>query len=213
MPSPSDRTADAELSACVRRAAAGDAAAVAALVERLSPALLVQAEHRTSGALRRFVDPADVVNDVWLAALPKLAGFEAPPGRAVPAVLGFLSVVLLRRVRDLFEKHFAGKPAQVEAGATPSVDDPVARLAAETTGVVTRVVRQERGAALRAAVAELDPLDRAVVTLRAIEGQPPEAVARATGLTPNAVATRLRRALEKLRKSAPLTVFDDLADE
>jgi RNA polymerase sigma-70 factor, ECF subfamily len=204
---------DAELSACVRGAVAGDAAGLATLVERLTPALLVQAEHRVGGALRRFVDPADVVNDVWLAALPKLADFRPPRSRATAALLGFLGVILLRRVRDLYEKHFADKPAQIEAAAgASSTADPMAALSADTTGVVTRATRGERRETLRAAIAELDDVDRAVVVLRAIEGRPMEEVTKATGLGANHVSVRLRRALEKLRRLLPRSVFEDLVD-
>ena len=86
------------------------------------------------------------------------------------------------------------------------------QLSAETTGIVSKVVKGERYAALHAAVAELDELDRAVVVLRALEQLPNEAVAAMTGLQPNAVSQRLRRALAKLRERLPNSVFDDLDD-
>jgi len=195
----------------VRRAARGDDPAQAALVERFTPALLVQAEHRVGAPLRRFVDPADVVADVWLVALRRLPEFDPAAGRAVPTLLNYLGTVLLRRVRDLYERHLEGKPGVVGVDAAPEAGG--LELSAATTGVVTRVVRAERAAALRAALEDLDPLDRAVVVVRAIEGHPNAVAAALVGLQPNAVSQRLRRALARLRERLPASIFDDLHEE
>ncbi len=201
------------MSVVIRRAAAGDAAAVAAMVERFTPALLMQAEHRMTSALRRHVDPEDVVNDVWLAALRRIGDFRPAEGRAGATLMSYLGVAMMRRVRELYEKYVDRKPS---AGPADGVSDDPAKLpediAATATGVVTGVLRSERGAVLRAAVAELDDLDRSVVVMRGIEGQAPQLVAMLTGLSENAVAQRLRRALAKLRERLPATVFDDLGD-
>lgn len=202
------------MSAFIRKAAKGDAPSLAALVERFTPALLLQASYRITPRLRRFVDPQDVVNDVWLGALGRLSSFDPQQGRAVPTLLAYLGVAVMRRVYHLDSKHLKGKPTVIgNAGrdGDPSFD-PVADLPAETTGVVSRAVRSERWDALRGAIAELEETDRAVVVLRAIEQQPAEIVAGLTGLSPNAVAQRLRRALEKLRKLLPQSIFDDLVE-
>lgn len=205
--------ADREMSAVIRRAAAGDTAAVGAMVERFTPALLMQTEHRMGAALRRFVDPQDVVNDVWLAALRRFDAFRPETGRAGATLMAYLGVAVLRRVRELYERYVDGKPV---VALEPPPDDAGAALpqnvAATATGAVTAVLRAERAASLRAAIAELDELDRTVVVLRGIEGQPPQLVAMLTGLSENAVAQRLRRALEKLRTRLPATIFEDLGD-
>jgi RNA polymerase sigma-70 factor, ECF subfamily len=210
---PGSGRADDEWSGIVRRASRGEDAAQQALVERFTPALLAQAEHRVGVQLRRFVDPADVVADVWFVALRRLPEFDPPPGRATATLLAYLGTVLLRRVRDLYRRHMEGKPAIV--GATDVRGDGedsggLLELSAATTGVVTRVVRAERAAALRSALDELDPLDREVVVLRGIESQSNAVVAALTGLAPNNVSQRLRRALAKLRERLPASIFDDL---
>lgn len=220
MPAGSDRpandarfAADREMSAVIRRAAAGDTAAVGAMVERFTPALLMQVEHRIGAALRRFVDPQDVVNDVWLATLRRFDGFDPDEGRAGATLMAYLGVAAMRRVRELYEKYVHGKPVvAVAPGSADSQSPPAMDVATSATGAVTAVLRAERGATLRAAVAELDETDRTVVVLRGIEGQSPQLVAMLTGLSENAVAQRLRRALEKLRNRLPATIFDDLGD-
>ena len=53
---------------------------------------------------------------------------------------------------------------------------------------------------MRAALLQLEPLDRAVVVLRYLDDIPAEEVARILGLTPTAVRTRAKRALDKVRE-------------
>jgi RNA polymerase sigma factor (sigma-70 family) len=203
---------DRDLSLLLQQARAGSPGAVAGLVEHFTPALMLQAEHRVGAPIRRFVDPADVVDDVWLIALRRLPDFAPEPGRSARTWLAYLSTILLRHVRDLYGKHLAGKPL---AESPPTKDSHAApdwleAAAAEATGVVTRAARAESGAALREAIRSLDPLDRAVVVLRGIEGLSNEGVAALTGLLPNTVSVRLRRALERLRGRLPPALIADL---
>jgi RNA polymerase sigma factor (sigma-70 family) len=204
---------DRELSEHIRAAAAGSAASVARIVERFTPCLLAQADHRLGASLRRFADPADVVSAVWIIALRRLPEFDPQPGAAARTWLRFLGTILLRQVRDLYEKHLGGKPVAASPGGEPGVPDSGAGLPDDTTGIVTRAVRAERAEALRDAIAALEPLDRAVVVLRAIEGQTNDIVAASTGLAPNTVSVRLRRALTKLRERLPASCLADLAEE
>ncbi len=211
-PSPAD---DAAVSIAIRLAARGDARSIETIVARFSPALHMQARHRLTAALRRHVDPTDIVNDVWLATLRRLPQFEPDKGRAVPTLLAYLGTAVLRRVYELHCKHFGGKPPILPAHADSGsgAPGPLADLSADTTGVVTKAVRAERFETLHRACDELDPVDRAVVVLRAIEQQPNEVVASVTGLTPNAISQRLRRGMAKLRERLPDSIFDDLDDE
>jgi len=75
----------------VRRAKGGDRDSLAWLADRFSPLLLAQARYRLRGRLARWVQPEDVVQDVWAVALPALPGLEASDGRETPVVLKFLA--------------------------------------------------------------------------------------------------------------------------
>lgn len=59
--------------------------------------------------------------------------------------------------------------------------------------------RQELGAALREALGRLAPLDRDVFLMREAGGLGYDEIARACGLTPDAVRSRLHRARQQLR--------------
>jgi RNA polymerase sigma-70 factor (sigma-E family) len=61
---------------------------------------------------------------------------------------------------------------------------------------------------LRSALLRLEPLDRAVVVLRYLDDVPVDDVARVLGLSPTAVRSRAKRALDKVRA----TLGDHLPD-
>ena len=58
----------------VRSAVKGDAESLDWIVTRLSLLLRMQAEYRLKKVLRRYHEPDDLVNEVWLTALPRLPG-------------------------------------------------------------------------------------------------------------------------------------------
>lgn len=201
-----------ETSLRVRRALRGEPSSLEWLVDRFSPLLLVQARYRMQGPMRRHVDPHDLVQDVWLRALPRLGDFTSRGGRFTPALLAYLGTLLRNRARDLVSKHVAGKPVRLEGVASGSrtADDPLARTFDEMTGVVTRFARQEGSDRVLLSLEELDPQDREVVVLRAVEQRRNHEVAALLGEKPNTVAVRYKRALERLRALLPGSVFTEL---
>lgn len=68
------------------------------------------------------------------------------------------------------------------------------------TGPLTRLVRAERVADLRDAMAQLDASTRELLELRYGEDLPRETIATITGLTQSVVKSRLYEGLEKLRE-------------
>ena len=192
----------------VRRAMDGDVKSLTWVVARFSPLLLAQAHYRLGERLRRLYDPEDLVNDVWAVALPRFAGLSDRDGRHTPVLLRFLSTTLLYRFNNLVQKHITGKPAH--ANEDEGGPDAVRGMPQDTTGVVSRVLKDEvRGTVLRA-IDELDPNDREVIVLRAIEQNPNHEVATLLGEAPNTVAVRYKRALKKLQKRLPDSVFAEL---
>lgn len=189
----------------VRRAAEGDDASVAWLIQRFSPLLRAQARYRLGPRLARHVDPDDLVQDVWVRALPKLTGLTPREGRLTPVVLKFLSVTLLRRLKDLMQKHVVGKPQPLSQAATGDAtrSDAAADLAIDRTGVVTLALRRERASELAAAIDGLDDKDRAIVVLRAIEQRSNAEAALLLDLPADTASARYRRALDKLRHLLP----------
>lgn len=193
----------------MRRARRGDAESLAYVVERLTPLLLVQARLRLGPRLAREVEAEDVVQDVWAIGLQGLEGLRMETDRETPVLLRFLSTTLLYRVNDLLRRHLRrsgpgdGDPPRPSVGALP----------AETLGVVTRAVRDEASAEVRAAIEGLGEPERELLVLRGIEQRTNAEVAERLGLTPNAASLRYGRALRKLRERLPGTVLEELERE
>jgi RNA polymerase sigma factor (sigma-70 family) len=83
-------------------------------------------------------------------------------------------------------------------------------LPADVTGALTAACRRERDSEVAKRLAALDDKDREIIVLRAIEQNTNPAAARLLGLTESAVAARYRRALDRLRRKLPGSVFDDV---
>ena len=89
----------------------------------------------------------------------------------------------------------------------------LAALPDDTSGIVTNAVRRETEGAVTKALGELDPADREIVLLRAVEQNSNKTVAVLLGIEPNAASMRYQRALERLRAGVPGSVFDDFSAE
>lgn len=189
----------------VARAVDGDVASLEWLVGRLSPLLRAHATFRLGAVLRRHYDPDDLVNDAWLALLPRLQELLCDPsGRRTPVLLKYMSNTVVLRVRHLARHH-----------ARQGVDEQLpSEVTAAQAGAVTRALRRERDEAVRTALDELEPRDREVLLLRGIEQLQAAAVASMLEIGVEAVHKRYQRALQRLRQRLPSSVFDELlADE
>jgi RNA polymerase sigma factor (sigma-70 family) len=191
----------------IRKAIRNERESVAWLVSRFTPLLLCQAQHRIAPALRRVCDPDDAVADVWIKVLLALPTLEPSEGSFSRGLIRFASTVLIRRLRDLLEKHVVHKPPTVSAEG-----EGLAGLPAETRGVVSHVIAEERKGLVWAALDALSDEDREIIVLRGIEGRPHKEISLRVGLTPEHVAVRYHRILKKLREALPQSVFDELDD-
>jgi RNA polymerase sigma-70 factor, ECF subfamily len=204
-----DRQSDGErlTSLHIRQAIQNDRASVAWLISRFTPLLMCQARHRMSPDLRKFCDADDVVADVWMAVLPKLAEL-APAGDSYSVgLIRFASTVLIRRLRDLIEKYVLGKP-EVAPIASDAANEPADR----GRGVVSHVVAEERRGIVWETFEALTPDDRELIVLRGIEGRSHKEIAARTGLSPEHCAVRYHRTLKRLRALLPNSVLDDLEE-
>lgn len=201
--------AEPDTTELVHQALSGDPQGLSQLVVRISPWLIVQASYRLGPLLRRLYDPEDLVQDVWLAILPKLADLARPDRRQTPVVVKYLSAALLYRVQNLIEKHLSGKPTMLEtSGGGPGLD----RLSESVTGAFTSLVMRERKDLLEQALATLEERERALIVLRGIEQHRVAEVAAVLSLTPNAVSVGYRRACHKLRSRLGGVLLDDLLE-
>ena len=172
--------------------------------------LLALARRNLNPVLSRRVTPEDVVQDTLSSACSKIDFFENRPDLPVYMKLRtllFQTVTALERKHLQAQKRDAYKDLEVADG-----DDTIPARANwnqfAATGPLTRVVRIDRYALLKQAIAELPENDRAILEMRHFDGLGNAECAQLLKIEPKAASIRYVRALQRLRlKLAEYTEF------
>lgn len=171
-----------ELATVVGRARRGDRAAFAELYRRFHRAV-----HGVVLARVRYVDAADLVQDVFAAALERL------PQLAEPAAFpGWLLSIARNRAID----HVRGQKPTDELTELP--------------------VESSRGAEVAQVLAALRALPEAyqeTMILRLVEGMTGPEIAEQTGLSPGSVRVNLHRGMKLLRERLGIHQEGGASDE
>jgi RNA polymerase sigma-70 factor (ECF subfamily) len=159
----------------LRRAAAGDQAALAALWERHRARLRKMVHLRLDRRLQGRVDPSDVLQDAYLDLADRLPDYARE--RPMPTYL-WLRLVTGQRLAQVHRQHLgaamrdAGREVSLYRGALPQASS--ASLAAQLLGRFTTAsqaaVRAERQVQLQEALNGMEALDREILALRHFEG-------------------------------------------
>jgi len=142
-------------------------------------------------ARQEGLGPEEAVDCVQDALCTLLDLVQTETGGAHVDPMGQLVTIVRNAARNHRRRHFRAKP-HVELGDGELFDPDLALQE-------TLLSRAEDTVRLRACVAELCEIQRAVVTLRLLEERPGEDVAHALGVTKNHVAVLLHRAKFALR--------------
>ena len=188
----------------LRRAAAGDEAALAAPWQRHCGRLRPMVRLRLDRRLQGRVDPSDVLQDAYLDLAARLPDYARE--RPMPTYL-WLRLVTGQRLAQVHRQHLgaamrdAGREVSLYRGALPQASS--ASLAAQRLGRFTTAsqaaVRAERQLQLQAILNGLDELDREILALRHFEGLSNGEAAQVLGLSETAADNRYIRALGRLR--------------
>ena len=203
-------TTDAELLARVRD---GDETAFSALVTRHHAALVRVAE----GYVRMRAVAEEVAQDTWVAVLERLAEFE---GRS--SVRTWIFRICANRAISRAEREQRSTPVSALARETdepsPHADqfasdghwaNPLEKWARDTPESL--VADAETRVAIEQKLAELPTNQRAVVTLRDVEGWTSEEVCEALGLSEGNQRVLLHRGRQKLRDALQHLVHGEVA--
>ena len=155
------------------------------------------------------------MQEVWAVVVPKLSSLVPQDERYTPVFMKFLSTTLIYHINNLVKKHIRGKPVAVKrTDSERSVNrNPVDDVAGEVTGVITRMVKREKTDALLGKLRELETRDQEIVVLRGIEQHPYEEIATLLHEDRKVLAVRYQRALDKLRRLLPGSIFDEFSDQ
>src|SRR5256885_854381 len=185
-------------------ARAGDEGALAALVERHHGRLERMVRLRMDRQLQGRVDPADVVQDAYLAVRGKFPQYSADP--RLPFFL-WLRLEVGQKLVDVHRFHLgakmrdAGQEVALHRGALPQVSS--LSLAEQLLGKLTTAsqaaIRVELKLRVQEALNGMDPQDREVLLLRHFEELSNAEAAGVLGIKPTAAVNRYVRALKRLK--------------
>jgi RNA polymerase sigma-70 factor, ECF subfamily len=194
-----------EVEELLRRAAAGEGGALAALFthyrERLKRMVRLRLDRRLSGR----VDPSDVLQEAYLEAHRRFGEWAA--GRQVPLFL-WLRLVTGQKLTDCHRHHLgaqmrdAGQEVSLFRGALPQASSAslAAQLLGRMTSAATAAARAEHKLIVQEALNTMDALDREVLVLRHFEQLTNDETALALGLKKGTASQRYVRALKRLKE-------------
>ena len=182
----------------------GDDGALALLVERHRDRLERMVRLRMDRRLQGRVDPADVVQEAYLAARGKFPQYSADP--RLPFFL-WLRLEVGQKLVDVHRFHLgtkmrdAGQEVSLQQGALPQVTS--LSLAEQLLGKLTTAshaaMRAELKIRVQQALNSMDPHDREVLILRHFEELSNAEAAQVLGIKPSAAVNRYVRALKRLK--------------
>ncbi len=198
-----------------RRAAAGEAPALAELYEHYRERLHLMVRLRMDRRLQGRIDASDVLQEAFLEGCKRLPEYARDPAMPVFLWLRFLTG---QKLIDLHRQHLgakmrdAGQEVSLYRGALPLASS--ASLAAQLLGRLTSASQAAMRAELQIRVQEalngMEPLDREILTLRHFEMLTNEETATVLGIKKSAASNRYVRALKRLKDIlAQLPEFKD----
>jgi RNA polymerase sigma-70 factor (ECF subfamily) len=188
----------------LRRAEAGDAAALGALFahyrDRLRQMVRLRLDRRLAGRL----DASDVLQEAYLDVARRFPEYVA--AQAVPFYV-WLRALTGQRLIDLHRQHLgakmrdAGQEVSLYRGALPQASSAslAQQLLAGLTSPTQAAVRAEMQLRLQDALNGLEPMDREVVVLRHFEELNNVETAAVLGIEPSAASKRYLRAVRRLK--------------
>ena len=188
----------------LRRAADGDPAAWAELIEPHRARLRRMVALRLDRRLLGRVDASDVIQEAYVEVAGRLDDYLSEP--SYPLFL-WLRLIVGERLLKLHRHHLgtqmrdAGLEVSIYRGALPEASSAAlaAQLLGKHTSPTQAAVRAERMLRLQEALNTLDAIDREVLSLRHFEELSLAETALSLGIKESAAAKRYIRALKRLK--------------
>lgn len=186
MPRPSGRLSKEELDPLVRDAASENPAAVEKLLQVLTPVVARYCRAKMGGRDLSYISADDVAQDVCLAVLKALPGYQDRGG----SFLYLVHAIASNKVADAYRAVSRDRSDPVpELPERPLVDNEPERHA----------LHVDLGARLGKLVSQLPRTQQEILTLRITVGLSANETAEALGISPGNVRVTQHRALTRLR--------------
>ncbi|MEM1069809.1 MAG: sigma-70 family RNA polymerase sigma factor, partial [Planctomycetota bacterium] len=172
-------------------------------IEASKPQLLTFIRRSMSDAMRRKVEPEDILQEVGVAALQSLADVQL----ADRDPFRWLCQLSERRIIDAHRRYFAAQKRSAEkerdlysGGDASGQRGFIDVLAASITSPSQAFSRDQREFRLLAALEQLPVEHQSAIRLRYVEGLPSKEIAEQLGKSDGAVRVMLTRSLSKLQE-------------
>ena len=174
---------------------------------------------RMSPILRRRLEPDDVLQDAYIAAVKRLGHYAKNPFKSS---FLWLRMIVNQTLVDLYRRHIGaqGRDARCEVASDGLIypqstsSSLVFQLADSATSPSQLVSRHELLEKVSDVVSGLDPLDQEILALRHFEELTNSEAAAALGISQKAASIRYVRALRRLKAAlADLSGFFTEADD
>lgn len=178
----------------IRRARAGDQAALGQLLASYREQLRTQADQTLDPRVKVRLDASDLVQQTCLSAINQIEHFVGEDAAQFGAWL-----------RKIHERNILNAVRQQRETLARTVvrNEPLPDSGLEDGGLATPsqlAMRQEEAARLEAALAQLPPAQRDVLRLRYLLGHTLEQVSGELGITREAVVWQMQLGLKQLRR-------------
>ena len=181
----------------------GDGEALASLFSLYRDRLRRMVELRLDTRLRGRVSASDILQEAYIGALQRLPHYQASTD--IPLFV-WLRSVTMQRLIDAHRRHLGGQvrdaSREIRLGRVDVLEagsGQIAELFADTTSPSLAARRGEILAIVRAALEQLDPIDREVLVLRHFEQMSNHEAAAALAIKTAAASKRYVRAVERLK--------------
>jgi RNA polymerase sigma-70 factor, ECF subfamily len=190
----------------LRRARAGDEAALAALFAGYREQLRRMVHLRLDRRLTGRVDASDIIQDTYLEVRRRFAEYVEDEDRALPFLL-WLRLVTGQKLTDLHRHHLgtqmrdAGMEVSLHRGSMPHASSVslAAQLLGKLTSASRAAIRAEHRLIVQEALNTMDPIDREVLVLRHFEHLSNDEVALVLDLSKSDASQRYIRALKRIK--------------
>lgn len=189
--------------ALVGRIRSGDAEALAEYIDQRRPQLISFIERNLSDAMRRKVEPDDLLQEVSVDCIRSLGDVDLSERDP----FGWLCQIAERRIIDAHRKFFgtqkrdAGREVPLgtpggETGQAAIID----LLVASITSPSQAFSRNQREIKMLAAIETLPPEGQEAIRMRYVENLPTKEIADRLGKSDVAVRVMLTRTIQKLQQ-------------
>jgi RNA polymerase sigma-70 factor (ECF subfamily) len=187
------------------QAAHGDTRALGTLLARHESRLRRMIALRLDRRLQGRIDPSDVIQEAYLEASARLAGYLRNPSMPFFLWLRYLAgqkLVTLHRYHLGVQMRSAGQQVALYHGSMPEASSVAlaAQLLGREAGPSEAAIREEMRMRVQEALDSMDAVDREVLALRHFEQLSRAEIGAVLGVSEAAAGKRYIRALERLKQ-------------